>query len=170
MSSGYPTTEEHLSKFRTVCKEEAAAYGLSDWRLVFDWEDLGSTASAAVAIDNEARVCRFSLNKSMGVPVTRARILDHARHEVLELLLNELAEVALPYLPDSAPDAFWTAVRTCKHAVIQRLINRWQPIADDEITFNTTRTPALEHFTTFSYELEQERIKLEKVLAEKDGK
>lgn len=113
-------TNDHLLEFSNHVKKWAERLGMQDWDLMVTWcpdKEIGED-SAACYPDVDARHAKITLNREPDKYAVED--LDKlALHEVLHLVLADLAEFVIDYAPKSATkDA-----DTKEHVIIQRLTN-----------------------------------------------
>lgn len=95
--------------FRRECERMVRLLGLTDWRIVYEHAQIAD-GNGRMRADMTGRVAVLSYSRN-----AERHPRDVARHEVLELLLARLGEVARARYP--SPDEIEESI----HAVIRRL-------------------------------------------------
>ena len=106
------TTRKDFEAFKAEFLRWQKLLGLMDWRVRFHHEPLDKDTAACITPDIESRITGVYLGFVCDHPVEEA-----ARHEALELLVSDLADVAKQrYVrPDDVVEN--------RHAIIRRLEN-----------------------------------------------
>jgi hypothetical protein len=91
------TTKEDFKTFKEAFLRMAKKAGLTDWRLDIVHGDCGE-AYSSVNSNIDARVVTVAFNvrwcDRSGLPKTKKAIIASAKHEVNELLVSEMADLA----------------------------------------------------------------------------
>jgi hypothetical protein len=93
------TTAKHFALFKKQCQKWLDVFGLKGWESYYIHDDLSKVEGlnkeeAAVAYIATARNATFFLNTKWETPVTDKAITRAAFHEVCELLLGKLNDLA----------------------------------------------------------------------------
>jgi hypothetical protein len=110
----YKLTKKHLEIYEQAAMPWLSILGLSEWRVYFELMDLES-AYACCSADLEGRVVLLGLAKVWHEPITKKKLIDSARHEVLELLLQPMWHAVLA----RSLDVDWAEGQ--RHAIVRRL-------------------------------------------------
>ena len=90
----WKTNESHFELFKTECVYWLNRYGLIGWEIHFD-HDLAKEARATCVSYGPGRMCALTLGTEWhGLEPTPENIGKSAYHEVCELLLADLVEIA----------------------------------------------------------------------------
>jgi len=90
----YQTTEEHFKMFQRECARWLKKFGLVGWECNYDHNDSEPEARATCEYNTSARLCVLTLSLTWDIPPTEDNIWRMAFHEVEELFLGRLVELA----------------------------------------------------------------------------
>jgi len=119
MISQVKISRKHFDAFRKECNRWMQRYGLSDWRVTFQHEDLYGQTWATCERNPESRLASLTLATWVvpgGSPVDAETISDTAHHEVLHILLAELT--ALVFRRSVQEEE----IDGSEHAIVNRII------------------------------------------------
>ncbi len=89
------TTEEHFQLFQNECLKWLGQFGLKDWTVCFSHEELKDETLAQCASDYSNCIATLLMQKNWkGEEITEYTIRRIAFHEVMELLVSDLAKLA----------------------------------------------------------------------------
>jgi len=114
------TTEKHFTLFKKHCQKWLDVFGLKGWEPYFLHEPISSSdenVEACVIYDTKARSVTFYLSTVWNAQITDKAIIRAAFHEVCELLLGKLNELA------KARFARESEVEEANHVIIRTLEN-----------------------------------------------
>lgn len=115
----YQLGEEQFNYFKACANELLNHLGMTDWDIDFRFEELDD-ARAQCATNWRARFAVLTLNSVWNDEPTEDAIKTSARHEALELLLDDI-DYAYSVKSLSEDDKL-DAVARARHAVIHRLL------------------------------------------------
>lgn len=114
-------TEKEFEIFRKEAKWWIEFFGLSDWRVFFDFYKLDNDVFAECHTGMEDKTATLVLNKWNDIKEEHMDIERTAFHEVCELLLNDMEMIALD---DEIPfEKRRELAAGARHGVIRRLEN-----------------------------------------------
>lgn len=116
-------TKRHLRYFEIRVRHWQARFGLYDWRIVVEKDDLGKdsgTGGAAFA-DVEARLAQIYLNIYQSLPPTKEHLDLVAFHEICEILVEPLRNMVRKLIPESQKRIANERIADVVHVVIRRL-------------------------------------------------
>lgn len=114
-------TDKDFQCFKDECQYWINRFGLLDWRVDYTFELLKDDCYARYAGNWEGKTATLTLNKLAFQEVSTDQIRKSAFHEVCELLLLELRNIALD---EEIPFEERKWLTTCAaHGVIRRLEN-----------------------------------------------
>ena len=123
------TIKEDFKLFVEECEKWIDFFGLKDWYVIFDHEDIedqyeGSTAR--YVYDRKARVVRITLNKILNVMEDKRKVLKVAAfHEVSELLLIRLIDFAHGDVPiEEIDEEIHVIVRRLENSVYRAISHK----------------------------------------------
>ena len=90
----YRVTKRHIELFKRRVKYWLDRFGINEYQLYFEVEDVEGAYGACIA-DLPGMVATIVLADPWYEPITRAKILDTARHEAIELLMQPLWHATL---------------------------------------------------------------------------
>ena len=110
------TLKKHYKMFQQECKRSLKKYSLKSWTPYFEhgMHESAPDALSAMYVNKEEHAVFLYFNTEWNVDVTEGAIRECARHEVFELLLNSLGEMASAKFNDET-------VNGETHKIINRL-------------------------------------------------
>lgn len=116
----FKVISNHFACFKKECKHWIDRYGLKDWHIYFEHDEIVDHpgACAIVDVDLKNRLARITLDIQWeDVEPTRALLQNAAYHEVCHILLYRLKELAL------SREVSKEVIDDEIHAIIRRLEN-----------------------------------------------
>ena len=117
----FKTNQTHFLYFKNCCKKWLAYFGLHDYDVFFFNQYWQEKNFSTARINDASRTISINLEKLWGPnPITKRQLNRTACHEVIEILLARLANMASDAWDD-------TNVQRETHIVINRVMNAILP-------------------------------------------
>jgi len=122
----FKTTEKHFKVFVRECKKWINKFGLLGWEINYVHEDLDPKARATCTADLDGRLVLLNLSVSLDLDPTDVAIKRVAFHEVMEVFLSQIVDIAYSRFVNEheIEQETHNIIRTLEHVVFDASIKR----------------------------------------------
>lgn len=115
----YLLEEKHFQWFREEAEALLERLGITDWSVEWVLDECEDGNHAECRVNRAARRCILALSTVWYSEPTEDAVRESARHEVLELLLDDMEQIF--WLESLSEDDKHHAISRARHAIIHRL-------------------------------------------------